>query len=162
MNDSDNFSDTLLASYVDAYVRRIIDTVRENPEFNKDTVHVTIDASQCYYDGEFTVKHKVQVGDSYAGDGYARAETNNAITGARSCVNRLLVDRGNPPRKYSALIAAPEEQLTSVANDPLTFMQEDVDADAAEFTPIEDQGEEQVHSDEESGASDLAGDEANN
>jgi len=161
LHDANDLSDDFLATCVDEYIRRVVATVRENPEFNKDTVHVTVDASQSYYDGEFTVKHKVQVGDSYDSNGYARAETDNAITGARSCINRLFVDRAHPPRKYSALLPAPEAQLTSVASDPLSHIgQEEVDADAAEFTPIPDQGEEQIHSDEESGASDLAGDEA--
>jgi len=162
MLDIKTIRDDELATVVDEYVKRIIALVRENPELNRDTVHITVDASQSYYDGEFTVKHKIQIGDSYSGDGYAQAVTSDAIQGARSCINRLFVDRCVPPKKYSAMLPAPEAQLTSVANDPLTFMQEEVDADAAEFTPIEDQGEEQVHSDEESGASDLAGDEANN
>jgi len=162
MNEFDNISDSLLATYVDEYVRRAIAEVRRHEQLNKETIRVSIEAAQAYHDSEFKIKHNIQVGNTYDNNGiYAHTTSDNLVRGAHLCVMRLCVDLQTPPKSYSALLPAPvEEQLTSVADEPLTFMQEDVDADAAEFVEIDDQEQEQVLSETGSGEATDSRDEA--
>lgn len=153
MNEFDNITDSVLATYVDEYFRRAITEIRRYEDLNKQTVHLSVDAVQHYYDSEYTVKHNIQVGDSYSNDGiYAKHTSENLVRGAHLCVMRLVTDLQTPPKKFSALLPAPEEQLTSVVSDPFNeITQEDIDADAAEFHPLEDCTEEQVSSEAGSG-----------
>ena len=164
MNDFDNINDAVLATYVDEYVRRAINEVRRYEDLNKQTIRISIEAAQSYHDAQFTVKHNIQVGDTYDNDGqYARHTSDNLVRGAHLCVMRLVTDLQTPPHKYSAMLPAPEpEQLTRVESDPITFMQGNDDADAAEFDPIRDCEEEQVYSDTGSGEAADSGDETNN
>ena len=143
MTDPVEFSDVFLASCVDEYVRRAITVVRQHGELDKETTRVEITASQYGKDGEYKVGHKVQVGDNYGSTGqYAQVCSDNAIRGANLAVMRLVTDMQSPPKSYTPLLTAP----TPVTEQDNTFMQEDVDGDAAEFHPIEDQGTEQVSS----------------
>ena len=151
MNKFDNVNDAELATYVDEYCRRAISEVRRYEELNGQNIRISIEAAQYCHDAEFTVKHNIQVGDTYDNSGqYARHTSDNLVRGAHLCVMRLVTDMQTPPHKYSAMLPAPEqEQLTHVGSDP--FNQEDVDVDAAEFHPIEDNAEEQVSSETGSG-----------
>ena len=164
MNEFDNINDSVLATYVDEYVRRAFNEVRRYEELHNQTIRVSIEASQSYHDGQFTIKHNIQVGDTYDNNGqYARHTSDNLVRGAHLCVMRLVTDMQTPPHKYSAMLPAPEpEQLTSVASDPLAGLSvvgED-DADAAEFDPIDDCEEEQVSTETGSSEAVDTGDEA--
>lgn len=136
MLDIKNIADDELATCVDEYFKRIINLIRENPEFNKDTVSIHVDTSQHYYDGEYTVRHKVQIGDSYGGEGYAQSETSDAVRGARSCINRLMVDRAVPPHKYSAQLPAPEkvDEENFIDSPPAP---PPIEPEDAEFEPVD-------------------------
>ena len=120
--------------FADEYVRRAITVVRQHGELDKETTRVEITASQYGKDGEYKVGHKVQVGDNYGSTGqYAQVCSDNAIRGANLAVMRLVTDMQSPPKSYTPLLTAP----TPVTEQDNTFMQEDVDGDAAEFHPIE-------------------------
>ena len=161
MSEFDNINDSVLATYVDEYCRRAINEVRRYEELNNQTINIGIAAIQYRSDGEYTIKHKIQVGDTYDNNGiHASVTSDNLVRGAHLCVMRLVTDLQTPPKSYSAMLPAPEEPLTQVESDPFdSIKQEDIDADAAEFHPIEDQGEEQVSSDTGSGTTTASRDE---
>lgn len=162
MSELDNISDATLATYVDEYVRRAIREVRRYEELNKQTISINISALQYNVDGEFTIVHKIQVGDSYgSANQFAQVSSDNVVRGAHLCVMRLVTDMQTPPKSYSALLPAPKEELlTSVASDPFADIeQETVDADAAEFHPVEDSEAEQVPSETRSGTTVASRDE---
>ena len=139
MTNPAEFSIQFLATCVEEYIKRSIAVVREDPSLNDLGVNVNIMAAQYRHDGEYTIKHNFSLGDSYDKNGrYAHTCTNNCISGAYACVNRVHIDEQNAPNTYSALLPAPEVELVP----------ENDDADTSAIYSPEDSGEEQVSSDE--------------
>jgi hypothetical protein len=148
MTDPVTFSDAFLATCVDEYCKRAFAEVRRYEDLNKQTVYLHIDALQYNHEADITIKHKVQVGDSYDNNGvHAQVLSDNCIRGAHLCVMRLVTDLQSPPKTFPALLIEHQAEPTPVTEQDNTFMQEDiVDGECAELDKTEDQGTEQVSS----------------
>lgn len=95
-----NAPDSFLATCVDEYVKRIIQTARSQ-EYNEN-IHVNIGASQYRPDGEFAITHKVG-----AGYGESNVDSSNALEGVRIFVRRWREDKGMAPEFVRPMLPAP-------------------------------------------------------
>lgn len=97
-----NAPDTFLATCVDEYMKRIIQSAR-GQEYNEN-LFVSVTTVQYRPDGEFTIAHKVG-----AGYGESNVESSNALDGVRIFVRRWREDKGMAPEFVRPMLVAPTE-----------------------------------------------------